>query len=196
LTNIINNSYVSFGENSLNNTNSKELVGKTCFIYNDILAVFSNHITRIRTNNKFSLPNYLSFILHFAWKQGEFLRLANKWIGQAEINTKTLSEFKIPLPPLELQKEIVAEIGGYQKIIDGARAVVDSYCPKIDIRPEWPLAKLSELCDSVSDGDHQPPPKSLSGIPFITISNITKNGDIDFSKTFESIHLNRDGSSI
>ena len=33
---------------------------------------------------------------------------------------------------------------------------------------EW---KLKECCLSISDGDHLPPPKANSGIPFITISN-------------------------
>ena len=36
------------------------------------------------------------------------------------------------------QKEIVAEIEGYQKVIDGARAVVDNYRPQIVVDPEWP----------------------------------------------------------
>ncbi|MBI2312600.1 MAG: restriction endonuclease subunit S [Betaproteobacteria bacterium] len=36
------------------------------------------------------------------------------------------AQLEIPLPPLEVQKEIVAEIEGYQKVIDGARAVLDN----------------------------------------------------------------------
>jgi len=54
---------------------------------------------------------------------------------------------KIPLPPLEVQKEIVAEIEGYQKIIDGARQVVDNYKPTIKIDPDWKMVKLGELCN-------------------------------------------------
>ena len=49
--------------------------------------------------------------------------------GRRVVNTKSLSEFEIPLPPLEVQKDIVAEIEGYQKVIDGARAVLDNYPP-------------------------------------------------------------------
>ena len=46
--------------------------------------------------------------------------------------TKTqLSEIQIPLPPLEVQRETVAEIEGYQKVIDGARMVVKNYQLKI-----------------------------------------------------------------
>jgi restriction endonuclease S subunit len=47
---------------------------------------------------------------------------------------------------LEVQKEIVAEIEGYQKVIDGARAVLDNYRPHIPIHPDWPMVALGEVC--------------------------------------------------
>ena len=44
--------------------------------------------------------------------------------------------------------------------------------------------KLGDVCSSIYDGDHNAPPKSESGVPFITISNIDANdGVIDFSNT-------------
>lgn len=58
-----------------------------------------------------------------------------------------LKEYQIPLPPLEVQKEIVAEIEDYQKVINGARAVLDYYRPHIPINPEWPMVELGEVCD-------------------------------------------------
>src|SRR5690606_2644094 len=58
---------------------------------------------------------------------------------------KELKEKQIPLPPLSIQEEIVAEIEGYQKIIDGAKAVVANYKPKIDIDPDWEMVELSEI---------------------------------------------------
>lgn len=57
-----------------------------------------------------------------------------------------IGSIEVPLPPLEAQKEIVAEIGGYQKIIDGARAVLDHYRPHIPIHPDWPVVPLGEIC--------------------------------------------------
>lgn len=48
----------------------------------------------------------------------------------------------------------------------------------------YEIKRLDECCISISDGDHLPPPKSDSGVPFITISNIdTANNTIDFSNT-------------
>lgn len=53
--------------------------------------------------------------------------------------------FEIPLPPPEVQREIVAEVEGYQRVIDGARAVINSYRPHISVDPEWPMRPLSEV---------------------------------------------------
>lgn len=48
---------------------------------------------------------------------------------------------------------------------------------------EWIRMKLSECCSSIADGDHQPPQKAETGIPFVTISNMTSTNQFDFSDT-------------
>ena len=40
--------------------------------------------------------------------------------GLQRVPRAYVENFEIPLPPLDVQKEIVAEIDGYQKVIDGA----------------------------------------------------------------------------
>lgn len=47
----------------------------------------------------------------------------------------------------------------------------------------WNTVKLVDICESISDGDHQAPPKSETGIPFVTISNITNTNRFDFTNT-------------
>lgn len=47
----------------------------------------------------------------------------------------------------------------------------------------WEKMKLNDVCISISDGDHQPPPKANKGVPFVTISNITNTNQFDFSNT-------------
>ena len=69
------------------------------------------------------------------------------------VTKKQLAEILIPLPPLETQREIVAEIEGYQKVIDGARAVVENYRPQIPIQPEWPTPTFAEAPFEIIDGD-------------------------------------------
>ena len=58
-----------------------------------------------------------------------------------------IGSIEVPLPPLEVQKEIVAEIEGYQKVIDGARSVVDNYRPHIALDPDWPMVPIEEACE-------------------------------------------------
>lgn len=61
------------------------------------------------------------------------------------ISRNQIEAIEIPLPPLSIQEEIVAEIEDYQKIIDGAKAVVANYKPKIDIDPDWEMVELGEI---------------------------------------------------
>jgi len=100
------------------------------------------------------------------------------------VDWQSFGAIEIPLPPLEVQREIVTEIESYRKVIDGARAVLENYRPHIPIDPAWPVEKMGDLCISISDGDHQPPPKSDEGVPFITISNLDERAEVNFDKTF------------
>jgi type I restriction enzyme M protein len=117
--------------------------------------------------------DYLFYIL-----QNSDLSPTISGAAQPQITRQGLSPFKIPLPPLSLQEEIVAEIEGYQKIIDGAKAVVANYKPKIDIDPDWEMVELNSICD-VRDGTHDSPKYKEVGYPLITSKNI-KDGIIDF----------------
>ncbi len=62
------------------------------------------------------------------------------------VGWQSFADLEIPLPPLEVQKEIVAEIEGYQKVIDGARAVIDNYRPHISVDLDWPKVAIEECC--------------------------------------------------
>ena len=48
------------------------------------------------------------------------------------------------------QRELAAEIGGYQRVIDGARAVAENYRPHITVDPEWPLVALGEVIKTIT----------------------------------------------
>lgn len=78
-----------------------------------------------------------------------FLNDEDFWVkgGSAQpfVKVNASLEIEIPLPPLEVQREIVAEVEGYQRVIDGARAVIDNYRPHIPVDPAWPIARLGEI---------------------------------------------------
>ena len=86
---------------------------------------------------------------------------------------------KIPLPLLEVQQEIVAEIESYQKVIDGARAVIDNYRPHISINPAWPLVPLGKFCTIVRGSSPRPKGDSRyygGSIPRLMVADITRDG--------------------
>ncbi len=90
-------------------------------------------------------PEFYSYI--FRDRQFNDLVLSQvKGAQLPRIGWKSMARIQIPLPPLEVQEDIVAEIEGYQKVIDGARAVIENYRPHIHIDPEWPMEKIEDVC--------------------------------------------------
>ena len=93
------------------------------------------------------------------------------------LNIDLVKKVLIPLPPLEVQREIVEEIEGYQRIIDGARMVVDNYRPQIRIQPDWEMVELGEVCEVKSGGTPDRKNESYwnGQIPYV------KTGQINFN---------------
>jgi type I restriction enzyme M protein len=85
-----------------------------------------------------------------------------------------LKEHQIPLPPLGLQKEIVAEIEGYQKVIDGAHAVIDNYRPHISIHQDWPMVELGEVCKIKGGYAFKSSDFVKNGIQLIRMGNVKR----------------------
>ena len=69
----------------------------------------------------------------------------------------------------------MAEIEGYQKIINGARAVLDHYHPHIPIHPDWPVFELNEVSTKITDGAHFTPTYVETGVPFLRVTDITES---------------------
>ena len=61
------------------------------------------------------------------------------------ISVKQIFDIKIPLPPVDIQQQIVDEINSYQQIIDGAKQVIKNYKPTITIKPEWEIINLGTV---------------------------------------------------
>jgi len=92
---------------------SKDHIGKVAFISEDTDYYFGGFMGAIRVNPNRVHPVYLFKQLttgHF----NEFLREQIAGANINNLNGGLLHRFLIPLPPLDVQKEIVAEIEGYQ----------------------------------------------------------------------------------
>lgn len=72
--------------------------------------------------------------------------------GQQRVPANCVSEAEIPLPPLKIQEQIVVELDGYRKVIEGAHQIIANYKPTIKIDPKWPMVKLGPSTTLVSSG--------------------------------------------
>lgn len=155
---------------------SKDHVGKVALIKEDTDFYFGGFMGAIRVQPGRLHPGYLLKQL----TTGHFNDFLREQIAGANINNLSgglLYRFKIPLPLLEVQKEIVGEIDGYQKVIDGARAVVDNYRPHIPIHPDWPMVEISKVSTRITKGSSPTwqgikYTSSKSDILFVTSENI------------------------
>lgn len=125
------------------------------------------------------------------------------------VDTYTIINAKntiIPLPPLPEQQRIVERIEELFAKIDEAKERLKEAVDSFAVRKaailhkaftgeltkqwrrengvsdeSWEDVSLDSVCKSIYDGDHMPPPKSETGIPFLVISNVN-TGFISFEK--------------
>lgn len=140
------------------------------------------------------LPEFLFWALRSRYQAVREITGDNQRSG---LNIPLLKNIEIPLPPLEVQREIVAEVEGYQRVIDGARTVLDNYRPHIPVDPDWPVIPLQGLC-SIQRGkfSHRPrnEPRFYGGeYPFIQTGDVVRaaGGKVTYTQT-----LNDDGLGV
>ena len=112
-------------------------------------AIYHYHIWKIEPTEAIDKM----FLCHLLEADSENIKSQGNGIAMVHATKGGMEQRKFPLPPLEMQKEIVAEIEGYQKIINGARAVLDNYRPHIPIHPDWPMPTFEVAPFQIVDGD-------------------------------------------
>ena len=120
--------------------------------------------------------------------------------GQTELARSTLAEkFLVRYPKSIPEQQRIVDLldeafsgiatakGNTEKNLKSARAIFESSLQSVvaDIWSTSELVTLADLATDITDGDHLPPPKAPTGVPFITIGNVVKETrQIDFSDTF------------
>lgn len=94
---------VKTGDVLFNRTNSKDLVGKTCYFSGDEPMIIAGYIIRLRMNGKV-LPEYLSVFMNLERSKKMLYSMAKGAVGQANINAKEVQSIEIVIPPMDIQK--------------------------------------------------------------------------------------------
>jgi type I restriction enzyme M protein len=128
---------------------SKDHIGKVAFIEKNEEFYFGGFMGAIRVLKNKILPHFLYSLL-MNEKFNNYLREAINGANINNLSGKILNSFKIPLPPLEIQEQIVHELDGYSAIITGAKQIVTNWKPKIDIDPSWEMVELEKIITTIT----------------------------------------------
>jgi type I restriction enzyme M protein len=150
--NIIKNPVIIFGDHT------------RVFKYVDFDFVGSGDGTKVLTNSEKFNTKFLYYLLKI---------YPLKDLGYSR-HFKLLKTLKVPIPPLKIQKEVVEELEQYQKVIDGAKQVVNNYKPHFAIDDNWDKVELKHIAtmkyglgeSALEKGDYR----------FIRISDINSLG--------------------
>ena len=97
---------VQRGDVLFNRTNSKDLVGKTCYFSDDEPMIIAGYIIRLRMNGKV-LPEYLSVFMNLERSKKMLYSMAKGAVGQANINAKEMQSIEIVIPPMDIQNSFL-----------------------------------------------------------------------------------------
>ena len=162
-------------------------IGKLAYL--DIDACTNQAVCGIFENDNVSLK-YLYYFLLFHRPD-----LVKQGVGgaQSNISQTILKKLMVSYPADQTEQlRIVARIEELFSELDNGVEILRKTKQQLAVYRQAVLkdafsgcdkqASVSSVCTHVTDGDHMPPPKAASGIPFIMISNIDGNR-IDFSDT-------------
>ncbi len=175
-------------------------VARCCLAPAEFLpARVNQHVSIIRPRKDEISSAFLQYLLVSQTYKDRLLHTGEAGSTRQAITKAQIEDFVIEYPQsLAEQQRIVGLLdeafegiatakANAEKNLQNARALFESHLQSV-FSDEWrtcELVTLADLATDITDGDHLPPPKSPTGVPFITIGNIIKETrEIDFSDTF------------
>ncbi len=168
---------------------SKAHVGKVALAEKQLNCSFGAFCGKIVPQNIVS--KYLYYIL----QSNLFRRHIEHQCKGTNINNIRQSyilDYEIELPSVQEQERIVSRIEELFSQLDASVSELKTAKERLKVYRQAVLKEafsicpekipLNSVCEHITDGDHMPPPKSETGIPFVMISNIRQNR-INWSNT-------------
>lgn len=169
-------------------------VGRVGIIKKEHLpAVLNQRVARIKILDEKKLDH--TFLFYFLKSPDFFNKVVGggKGVAQQNVSTKDIEKLEIPLPPIQVQKQIVKilnnklqQLKEAQELRDYAIFNTEKILSKTldEIFKEgknkgWEEKKLSEVCEKITDGTHQTPTYYDNGILFLSSKNVV-GGKIDW----------------
>ncbi len=154
-------------------------VGKVAISDRDNLLL-NQRVGLIRANEELINKEFLKMLL-LSERFYEYCQLTAGGGAQGNISPTEIMNFKFPLPPLSYQEIVSDKIVRQNKIILGAKQIIENYKPEIDINPTWLISELGKVCDFSQgiqvDLDLQSKEYIEGYDKFLRIENYTQNSN-------------------
>jgi type I restriction enzyme S subunit len=113
------------GDVLFNRTNSPELVGKAAvFCGSPPECSFASYLIRVRTGPEL-VPDWLVTVLSSSFGRRWVAEVASQQVGQANVNGSKLKQFRLPLPSIEEQDALTAEVTRRLSLVDALTSTID-----------------------------------------------------------------------
>jgi len=158
-------------------------IGRACIVPKlDTKLITAVDCTIIRTLDKKCCTRYL---IHFLCSPRYFWQIEKFIVGstRSRISRTNLQSIFIPLPPLPIQQKLADILDQTNALIEKRKAQI----AKLDLLVKSRFiemfgsglgkdtVELKDVCSIITDGTHQSPKFTKSGIPFLLVSNIVDN---------------------
>ena len=139
-------------ENSILIAMSGATVGKSCLNNRKEKLLLNQRVTSVIATEK-AITNYLLYAIKSDSFKSYVLK-ASMGCAQPNISGKQISDFQIPLPPIETQKQIAATLDKVTKIISENKKLLEKYDLLIKSRfiemfgdNKYPIISISEMVE-------------------------------------------------
>ena len=136
---------------------------------------------KVLDTNNLEIKYFMYYLKSNSFKK----QLFNQITGSAQLNfgPSHLKKMTFPLIELKEQKRIIERLDKTQNIINETKSLLSKYDTLIKSRfiemfgdnQTLEFQTLENICSIITDGTHQPPKFTTTGIPFLFVSNIAGN---------------------
>ena len=155
-------------------------LGKKALINDNIYGAIASSLVIIRPNLEKVRPQYLMLALETPLIKEQLFKF-NNGSSQPNLSAKSVKEYKLELPDLFIQDSIISKLEKVRNLIEDEKQeklLLDNLIQArfVEMFGDCTnMISLSDLCLIITDGTHQSPKFQHEGIPFILVSNLSKN---------------------
>ena len=113
---------------------SRDLVGKTVLVTNDVVGyAYAGYLVRLRYNKTLINPKYIWYSTTAPYFRNLIETPLRTTVGINNINTEEMSNLSIPIPPLLEQIRIIKKLDDLMKLCDGLRESIHTSTEKNEL---------------------------------------------------------------